>query len=269
MRRVLTILFLSLIAVFLAWQVSLHPSNQRNWSLDQSILPYAEFNGPYVTVRNVRDFRYKTTSDWTAAWYDRTYDLRQLDSVWFVVEPFGNSPGAAHTFVSFGFGPRQHVAVSVEIRKEEGESFSALRGLLRQYELMYVVGDERDLIALRALYRKDRVFLYPIKTTKERMQKMFVDMMTRANELRAKPEFYDTLTNNCTTNIVKQVNAIVPHRIPFSIAVMLPGYADKYAYKLGLIDTTLPFDEARKRFEVNERAREYQDSRDFSRLIRR
>ena len=250
MRRVLTILILFLAAFFVAIHLFIRPSNDRDWSPDQSILPYAEFNGPYVTVHNIRNFRYQSTTQWTPAWYDKTFDLRQLDSAWFIVEPFGETHGVAHTFVSFGFADRDFLAVSVEIRKEKGETFSALRGLLRQYELMYVAGDERDLIALRALYRKDHVYLYPVKTTPERMRKMFVDMMRRANELRSKPEFYNTLTNNCTTNIVKQVNAVVPHRVPFSLAVLLPGYSDRYAYKLGLIDTTLPFEEARRRFEI-------------------
>jgi hypothetical protein len=251
-------------AAISALHLFIRPSNERDWSTDQSRLSFAEFHGPLVTIHDVRDFRYTTAERYTPAWNDRTYDLRQLDSLWFVIEPFGDMKGLAHTFVSFGFGGRDFVAVSVEIRKEKGESFSPLKGLLRQYEVMYVIGDERDLIALRRNQRHDRVFLYPVRTTRERMRKMFVEMLMRANALRAKPEFYNTLTNTCTTNLVRHVNAIVPGRVPLRPAVFLPGYSDRLAYDLGLIDTTLPFEEARRRFEV----RVVAEDGEYSRRIR-
>ena len=216
--------------------LTVHPSNDRRWAADQAVLPSAEFHGPLVTVRNVRNFRYESESRYAPSYDDRTYDLRRLESVWFIVEPFGSLEGLAHTFVSFGFKDRDFVAISVEIRKEKGESYSPLKGLLRQYEVMYVVGDERDLIALRANHRHDRVFLYRVHTTPERMRRMFVEMLERANELRAKPEFYNTLTNTCTTNLVHHVNAIVPGRVPWRLSVFLPGYSDRLAYELGLID---------------------------------
>ena len=245
------------------------PSNSRDWSTDQAVLPYAEFHGAEVRIHNIRNFRYRSESDFVPAYYDKTFDLQKLDSVWFVVEPFGGDwRGPAHTFVSFGFGPDDFVAVSVEIRKEKGESFSALKGLLRRYEIMYVVGDERDLIAVRAKYRNDQVYLYPIRTTRARMRQMFVDMLQRANALAAKPEFYNTLTNTCTTNLVRHVNTITPHRIPLRLGVLLPGYSDELAYELGLIDTTLPFEEARQRFDVTARATKFADDPAFSRRIR-
>ena len=244
------------------------PSNDRPWSPDQAVLPYAEFRGPLVTVHNIRNFHYTTETRSTPAWYDKTFDLRRLDSAWFFVEPFGSFGGAAHTFVSFGFGADDFVAISVEIRKEQGESFSPIGGLLRRYEVMYVVGDERDLVKLRTNFRRDTVYAYPIRTTRERMQRMFVDMLARANELRAEPEFYNTLTNTCTTNLVRHVNVIAPGRIPFRPAVLFPGYSDRLAYDLGLIDTNLPFEEARRRFRINERAMQSADAPDFSRRIR-
>lgn len=249
-----------------ALSVVVRPSTNRDWALDQARLPIAEFDGPLVTIRNIRDFRYETTERYTPAYYDKTFDLRRLDSAWFVVEPFGKG-GVAHTFVSFGFGD-EFLAISVEIRKEKGESFSPLKGLMRQYEVMYVVGDERDLIKLRTNYRNDTVYLYPMRTTPERMRELFVSMLRRANKLREEPEFYNTLTNTCTTNLVRHVNALVPGRIPLHPAVFLPGYSDRLAYRLGLIDTTLPFEEARRRFRINDRARRYADDPQFSLRIR-
>lgn len=244
-----------------------HPSNDRDWTLDQRVLPFAEVRGPLVTIRNVRNFTYRTTSDYTPAYYDKTFDLRKLESVWFFVEPFGKG-GAAHTFVSFGFGGNDFVAVSIEIRKEKGESFSPLKGLLRRYELMYVIGDERDLVKLRTNYRNDVVYLYPIRTTPEKKRAMFLAMIARANSLRAHPEFYNTLTNTCTTNLVDHVNTIAPKRVPFSPAVLLPASSDKLAYDLGLIDTSLPFAQMRTAAQINEPARRFADDPDFSTKIR-
>lgn len=252
----------------LALYFSIRPSNDRRWSPDQAVLPWAEIEGRRVRVHNIRNAVYRSTEDYELRYYDKTFDLDRLESLWFVVEPFSGYQGPAHTFVSFGFAGGEYLAVSVEIRKEAGESFSALKGLLRQYEIMYVIGDERDLIGLRANHRGDDVYLYPVRAPRERIEQMLLGMLRRANRLREEPEHYNTLTNTCTTNIVRHVNDIVPGRIPLRYEVLLPGYSDRLAYELGLIDTGLPFAEARRRFHINERARRYAGRPDFSRLIR-
>lgn len=257
-----------LVAAWVAMALVFKPSTDRDWAADQTVLPWAEFAGSMVTVHGIRNFTYVSETDYQPAWYDRTFDLRELSSAWFIVEPFGEFDGAAHTFVSFGFRNGEYVAVSVEIRKEKGETFSALKGLLRQHELMYVVGDERDLVKLRSNFRNDQVYVYPVKTTPERMRRMFVEMLTRANSLRARPEFYNTLTNTCTTNLMRHVNAISPKRIPLRMEVLFPGYSDRFAYELGLIDTDLSFEDARKRFHINEKARVFAEDPEFSRKIR-
>ena len=251
---------------------SIRPSNARTWSGDQTKLPSATFEGDLVHVKDIRNFHYRSTTDYDPAWYDRTFDLRELESLWFLVEPFDEGKGAAHTLVSFGFaGPAgpEYLAISVEIRKEVGEEFSVVKGILRQYELMYVVGDERDLIQLRSNYRKDDVYLYPIRAPKERIRAMLVGMLERANRLREEPEFYNTLTNTCTTNIVRHVEEVAPGRVPrFRREVILPGYSDRLAYDLGLLDTDLSFEKARERFKINERALRAQGDPDFSVKIR-
>lgn len=262
MKRILLIAA-AVIVIIVALLAMRRPSNDRDWSVDQAVLPYSEQNGSLVTIHNIRNFQYRSTSDYTPAYYDKTFDLRKLESAWFIVEPFG-AVGAAHTFVSFGFGDGDFVAISVEIRKEKGESFSPLRGLLRDYEIMYVIGDERDLVKLRTNYRRDSVFLYPIRTTPERREAMFRSMLSRANELRARPEFYNTLTNTCTTNLVKHVNTIAPDRIPFSPAVLLPANSDRLAFDLGLIETNLPFAETRSAAQINDLAARYADDPAFS-----
>ena len=267
-RRSLLALVVAAIAGYLLLVVFVHPSNERNWSPDQQRLATAEFSGDTALVRNVRNTVYRSTTDYDVQWEDRTYDLGRLESVWFVVEPFATWRGPAHTFLSFGFGDGEYVAISVEIRKEQGESFSPLRGLLRQYELTYIVGDERDLIGLRANYRHDDVHLYPVRATADAARTLFVSMLERANALAAKPEFYNTLTNTCTTNIVDHVNPIAPEPIPFSYKTVLPAYSDDLAFDLGLIDTNLPHEQFRAAFRINDLALEHADSADFSEAIR-
>jgi hypothetical protein len=247
---------------------AVRPSNNRDWNLDQAVLAEAQFNGDFVTIRNIRNFAYRSETDFTPAYYDRTYDLRTLESVWFIVEPFGSWKGPAHTFLSFGFAGGDYMGISVEIRKEKGETFSPTKGLLRQYEVMYVVGDERDLVKLRSNYRRDNVYVYPMRATREKARELLVGMLERANALREEPEFYNTLTNTCTTNIVRHVNAIAPKRVPLKAAILFPGYSDQLAWDLGLIDTTLSFDEAKRRFHINERALRFADDPEFSKRIR-
>ena len=246
----------------------IQPSNDRAWTPDQRVLPSAQFEGSRVTIRNIRNVEYRSQSDYTVRHYDRTFNLDALESVWFLVEPFEGMQGPAHTLVSFGFGGNDFVAVSVEIRKEVGESFSPLRGVLKRYELMYVVADERDVIKLRSNYRRDTVYLYPVKTTPERRRRMFVEMLERANSLVNRPEFYNTLTNTCTTNIVRHVNTIAPRRVPLSYKVLLPAYSDELAHDLGLIDTDLSLEDARRRFRINDRAERFADDPEFSTRIR-
>ena len=248
------------------------PSNDRNWTEDGAKLPMARIAGSQVFVMNVRNFDYKTTEQWTPRWELRNYDLNQLESVWFIVEPFSSIRGPAHTFVSFGFGKgesAQYVGISVEVRKEKGEHYHPLPALFRKYELMYVVGDERDLVRLRSNYRRDSVFLYRVNTTPARARELFVSMLQRANQLREHPEFYNTLTNTCTTNIVRHVDTLVPGRVPkWSYKVLAPAYADELAYQLGLIDTTRSFAEVRRAALINPVAMAANDAPDFSVRIR-
>jgi hypothetical protein len=267
-RRVIGALVLAGALVLMLVWLRQRPSNDRDWLPNEAVMPGVTFRGRLVDVRNVRVTTYRTTEDYTPAYEDRTYDLDRLVRVWFVVEPFSKWGGAAHTFLSFEFAGPEFVAVSVEARKERGEVYHFLKGLLRRYELLYVVGDERDLVRLRSNYRRDDVFVYPIRTARERARALFVEMLERAERLRQHPEFYNTLTSNCTSNIVRHVNHLVPGRVPFSPRWMFPGYADRLAYDLGLIDTELPYDSIRAHFRINERALRYGDAPDFSVRIR-
>lgn len=244
------------------------PSLDRPWSPDQAVLPTAQVVGGIVTIRNVRHAVYRSVDDYDPSWEDRTYRLDDLESIWFAVEPFPGFPGAAHTLLSFGFADDRYLAVSVEIRKELGESFSAWRGMLRQYELMYVVADEQDVLGLRAVHRGNPVLLLPVRTSPDRVRSTFLSVLQRVNALAERPEFYHTVVNNCTTNIVRHANEAVPGRIPFGRAMIFPALSARRAHQLGLVATALEFSEASRHFLINDLARRYADDPAFSARIR-
>ncbi|MDP3901354.1 MAG: DUF4105 domain-containing protein [bacterium] len=268
LKIVVVAIIFPIIAYFVFAQI-VQPSLNRNWTNDQRILAHANFNEDRVKITNIRNINYRATDDYDVRYYDKTFDLNKIESVWFMVEPFsGHGFGAAHTLLSFGFENGDYVAISVEIRKESDESFSAVGGLFRQYELVYVIADEQDVIKLRSNYRKDKVFLYPTQTSKENMRALFVSMLERANKLASEPEFYNTLTSTCTTNIVAHINKIVEGRVPFSFKVLMPAYSDELAQKLGLINNLIPLEELRAKYLINDRAEKYADDPNWSQRIR-
>jgi hypothetical protein len=245
------------------------PSNDRDWVAEHRVLPTAEFGSEgEVTVRNIRNAEWLTAADCLVDHYDKTYDLRDLQTLDFLVVPF-ETRSIAHTMLSFGFGQGDYLGISVEVRVEQGEAYNAALGLARQFEIIYVVADERDLLPVRVKHRKADVYVYRTTATPEQTQAMFRDVMQRVNGLAEKPEFYDTFSNNCTTNIVRHVNALSPGRVPFDLRVLLPGYSDQLAYELGLLDRRLPFAEIKRRAWANERILKHEHAPDFSARIRR
>ncbi len=252
-----------------AWQLTLHPSNERTWAPEQAVLPHVTIVGDTVRVDRLRDFSH--TSDTTAVRrYDsRTYDLRQIRRVWYVLSPFNPDwRGPAHSFFSFEFADSTFVSVSVEARREADEAFSVVGGAFRQYELMVVVGSERDLIGLRAVTWNDPVYLYPGRATPAQARALFVALLRRAQALERQPEFYNTLANNCTTNLLDAINSVRETPIAYGLPVLFPGYSDELAYDEGLLDTDLPLDRARAAFQINDRAAAAARAPDFSQRIR-
>ena len=251
----------------IAWN-RVQPLSSGEWAPAHARVAYAEMDGPEVTIHNVRNFRYRSVNDFDAQYESRRYDLDQLNSVWYIVTPFGSGQGAAHTFLSFGFADSTYVSVSVEARRQPDEGYSLIGGMMKRYELIYVIGDERDLIGVRAQHRGNTVHAYPIRTNAEKMRAVFVNVLKRANALRDMPEFYNTFTNNCTTSVLKHVNEVADERIPYGLKILLPARSDRLAYDRGLIDTDLPFHEAKARFDVTARAVAAGDAPDFSTQIR-
>lgn len=253
----------------LVWFATRRPTNERAWGADHAVLPRATFDGSQVRIVGVRNFRYGADGTVEPGYEERTYDLDRLESVWFVLVPFSVRWRApAHSFVSFGFGDSQFVGISVEARREADEDYGVVAGLFRRYELVYVTADERDLLLRRVLQDRNDVYVYPVNASREKARELFVAMLRRANALAERPEFYNTLTNNCTSNLVHHVNAIAPGRIPGGWRTLLPGYADQVALELGLIQGSGSVDAARSRYRVNERAVRHAADPAFSLRIR-
>lgn len=261
--------FVVIFVILVAWWNTIKPSNDRDWQTDVAILPYTTINGDLVTVYNIRNFDYRSEYDYVPAYYDKTFDMRKLESV-DLVAVYWMGPAIAHTFLTFGFNGGDYLAVSIETRKEKGEAYSTLRGFFKQYELYYVVADERDVIRLRTNYRKDPpedVYLYRIYRPVKNGQRTFLEYMEKINALNKQPQFYNTLLYNCTTTI--WYNAKVnPGRVPFSWKVLVSGYAPEYLYEMGVLDTSIPFAELQRRNHVNARAQQADKAPDFSSLIR-
>lgn len=257
-----------LLTIFFVVVVFQKPKNDRDWSLEQTILPYVEVVQDQAKFFNIRDFRY-TDSGEEVKYRDQVYKLDAITSLDYIVVPFTDQVGA-HTMLSFGFEDGEYLAISVEIRKEEGEIFSAWRGMFNQYEIMYVVADERDVIDLRVRHRDDDLYLYPVKSTQEGRKEILLSMIERINTLKDQPEFYNTLTNNCTTSIVGHVNELLPGKISWSPSFVLPEHSDKTARKIDLldVDSSLTLEEMRAQYYVSDRAKETPLDKNYSKNIR-
>jgi hypothetical protein len=192
-----------------------------------------------------------------------------LKTVDFLRVPFPETPELAHTMLSFGFDDTDYLAVSVEIRKEQGEAYNPLLAMFNKYELTYVLGDERDLIGLRTNHRLNDVYLYETRAAPAQVRKLFEGVLARVNKLHDEPEFYNTITNNCTTNIVRHVNELAPGRVKYDYRVLLPGLSDRLAYDAGLLKSALPFEETRRAARITDLAYKAREADDFSVQIRR
>jgi hypothetical protein len=267
LRRTLFGFFLAF-AILIALFFQIPASNERDWQPEVSVTPHATAKGDLVTIHGVRNFDYRTETDFDPRWEDRTYDLSKLDSV-DVIAVYWAGKAIAHIMLSFGFEGKDYLAVSIETRKERGESYSTLAGFFRNYELYYVVADERDVIRVRTTYRQPQedVYVYRVSGSRENLRRVFLDYLASINELHDHPSFYNTLTTNCTTTILMHTR-VNPESPPMSWKILLSGYLPDYLYELGRIDTSRPFAELEKLSYVNARAHAADKDLAFSRRIR-
>ena len=252
--------------VLISW-LNIPPSNDRDWQPDVAILPYATFNGNTVTIHNIRNCDYRTETDYTVRHYDKTFDLAKLNSADLFLVHWG-SPYIAHTMISFGFGTKDFLCFSIETRKEKGEDYSAIKGFFKQYELTYVIADERDLVRLRTNYRHEDVHLYRLKAKPDIIRKVFLDYLQEVNHLKDTPEWYNALTENCTT-------AIRGHMAPYNPnakldwRIIINGNIDQFIYEQKHLDQSLPFAELKARSYINDRGQAADKDPKFSQRIRK
>jgi hypothetical protein len=254
------------VAAVVVWWTSIPPSNARDWAPDVARTARATFDGSRLTIENVRNFTYRSESDYDQRWETRTYNLAELHGVDLFLSFWGPTQ-IAHTIASWEFDDGQNLAISIETRKENGESYSALRGFFRQYELYYVVGDERDLIGLRTDYRGEQVYLYRIRVPALQARALLVDYLEEVNRLADHPQWYNALTQNCTTTIRGHAQNIgAGGRLDWRL--LANGHLDELLYERGQIDTSLPFAALRARSNITQKAIAADDSPDFSARIR-
>jgi hypothetical protein len=256
----------ALVGLVFAWWGSLAASNSRDWQVDVAKEPTAEIQGDLVTVRNVRNFHYRSETDFDERWEERRFDLAKLDGLDIFFSHWG-SPLIAHTIMSWSFSDGQHLAVSIETRKEKTEEYSAVAGFFRQYELIYVAADERDVVKLRTNFRNEVVYLYRLRPTKERARAFLLDYLEAMNELARDPGWYNALTTNCTTTIRQRVMH-AGGNLPLSWKLLANGHLPELLYERGALDTSMPFAELKAASHINERARSAPEGGDFSAAIR-
>jgi hypothetical protein len=264
-RRALIVL-LPIAAALLFWWSTITPSLNRIWADDVAQTVTGTLNGNHVTLANIRNFEWRSPTDYTPRWEVRSYDLENLDSV-DVFLSYWSSPAIAHTLVSFGFTDGNHVVFSAEIRKERHEQFSEIGGFFKEFELAMIAADERDIVRLRTNVRKEDVYRYRINLTPEMRQALFLSYLDTGNRLSREAQFYNTVTANCTTVIFDMIRAITPG-LPVDYRVILSGYLPGYLYDLGAIDRSKPLDETIQAASINHRAMDADKADDFSVRIR-
>lgn len=256
-----------MVILVMIWWFTLQPRQFRNWKDEVALNPEAKVEGDIVTFHNVRNFDYRTETDFTPRYETRRLDMKNLRGVDIFINYWG-SPYMAHPIMSYDFGKDGHICFSIETRPEKGEAYSAIGGLYRQFELFYVVADERDVIRVRTNYREgEDTYLYRLKTPDLAMvRNSFMEYARTVNELKETPRWYNAITNNCTSAIRNQRAS--SERAPWDWRMLVNGFGDEMLYERGGIDKSMPFAELKKLSHINSRAEAANDSADFSAKIR-
>jgi len=246
-------------------------SNGRPWCLEHAVMPLAVFDDDQVKIHNVRNFRHVDEQTVNAAYYDLPLDMNEITTVDLYTSLFQNDVSPiAHTMLSFGTRDReQFVVVSIEARREVGEEFNFVTATTGQLELIYVIADERDIIDQRAVVRKEKLLRFPIQVPPKDAQALFAALLQDANELRRKPQIYDLIENNCTSNLVRHAGKNVIGAVDRASLLAFPAYADVTLRRVGLVDDSLSVSEQRAQAEVNALAVRYRDMPNYSKRIRR
>ena len=267
---VVTIFGIALCLVIIR-HLMLKPSNNRSWVNDNDRLANAEFDGDYVTIKNIRDFNWRSTRDYDEKWIEKKFNLTEVSKIWFVLEYFDpKKRQMAHTILGFEFDDGSRICCSIEVRREKGEKYHPIRGFFRQYELIYVWATESDAIGVRTRCRKKSVthLFEAVVLGPGNERKMLESYLKRTNKLYEKPEWYNTITNTCTTNIVNHVNEVYPGRVPKAISIFLPGLSPKLLYNNNLVKIDSSLENTLKKSIIDSKAKTWDGISDFGNLIR-
>jgi hypothetical protein len=262
MSAAAAVLFLCVVG----WWLAIPPSHNRNWRPEVAVMPRATIDGDRVRLTGVRNFDYRSRNDFTVRYEEREVRLSHLKSIDFYISYFTEGP-VGHTFLSFIFDDAPPLTISIETRPEVGEGFAPVASLFKQFELIYVVGSERDLVGVRTNHRGEPTYLYRLNSSADDARRLLLVYLERINQLADHPEFYNLLTNSCTINIIRYANA-AGRQGRFDIRHLLNGLIDSYLYHSGRVDTDLPFDELRRRSLINQAAQAADGAPDFPERIR-
>ena len=261
-----SLIFFALCLGVIVWWILIPPSHDRPWRPDVAVMPRVVVDGDRVRITGVRDFDYRSVNDFNVHYEDREVQLSHLTGLDFFVS-YWSEGLVGHTFLSFIFDNAPPLSISIETRPEVGEGFNPIASLFKQFELIYVVGNERDVVRVRTNYRKETVYLYRLNSSPDDVRRLLLIYLERINELADRPEFYHLLSNSCTINIIRYANA-AGRAGSFDIRHLLNGLIDSYLYHSGRVDTTLPFGELRSRSQINAVAQAADNAPDFSERIR-
>mgnify|MGYP002821808641 FL=1 len=261
-----------LIVIFLLRRhFAMTPSNDRSWVNDNQRLASVEITGNKAHIKNVRDFSWRTTKDYDERWIDMTINLNKVRKIWFILEYFSpERKEMAHTILSYEFDDGRRLACSIEVRRKEGSRFHPLKGMFRSYELIYVWGTESDIIGVRSrCRRKSKTHLFEgVVLGPGNERRMLESYLRRTNKLAKDPEWYNTITNTCTTNIVNHVNEVYPGRVPWTIGILMPGLSPKILLRNNLVKSSGNIDETMESSLIDSISEKWDDSRDFGDWIR-
>jgi uncharacterized protein DUF4105 len=258
--------YAAVIALVFAWWSTIRPSNDRDWQPDVARNVTATIDNDRLVIENVRNFNWRSDQDFEQRWEQRSYDLSQLQNVDLILS-YWSGEAIAHLIVSFGFADGRRLDFSIETRKERGEEYSTIAGFFKQYELVIIAADERDIVRVRSNVRGEDVRIYRLRMPPEYARRLLQEYVDDVNELSRQPRWYNTATGNCTTLVFGMVHTLRPG-LPLDYRILLSGYLPNYAYDIGATDTSIPFEKLRALSRIHDKAREADGDPDYSRLIR-
>ena len=255
--------------VLMLWFLAISPSNDKEWLPDVQKLPTVTFEENKVQINNIRNFTYHSKNSFVEHYYDDSFDLDKLISTDLFISYWDGLQNIAHTFVSFRFSDGKVLCASVEVRREKGETYSTAKGFFKQFELIYVLGNENDIVKVRTNLRGEETFMYPMTLTPEQSHQFLISLLQGADSLRETPKFYNTIGQNCTTTLVNHLNDIDGVEIGFHQKLLMNGVSDHFAYQIGGIDNSIPFAVLKDCAFISEEAKKISPDQDFSQAIRK